>query len=298
LIPTADELLNMPNKTKYNRVIAEAIHTKNRLALNENLTGLPKFALLASSNITSADFLYSRLSLGRNRTYGYFAPRVRMYLGLPVSSNKCFLASCNGGEELAQNGSHTYHLQGMVTNRHTEMKIALMGALRSMDSSTDCKFEFDKEVPMDVLGFELRPGAVYVGKGSVPDFFVRNRNDQHIMITDVVISHPDMSVMGDWQNCNAVNRAAKRKQDLYSIWDINAKDVIPLSFDTYGGMSQGTFQFLHDLTLAIANNVVSLATKLMRSLREVIASTLVIMQGRILLELNARNKRAASRWTR
>jgi hypothetical protein len=71
----------------------------------------------------------------------------------------------------------------------------------------------------------------------------------------------------------------------YNKWDINPKDVIPISFDTYGGMAAGTESYLRNLAHAVAGNSVSRQAHVWRRLNESIHVTLVIGQGRVIAEL-------------
>ena len=63
-----------------------------------------------------------------------------------------------------------------------------------------------------------------------------------------------------------------------------------MAFDTYGGYADVTWQFLHRITKLLANNNHKLADKLMRNMREIIAVTLVKMQGRLIDDYNQRNR--------
>ena len=148
---------------------------------------------------------------------------------------------------------------------------------------------------MKDLGFAVRPGFVQPKEGLVCDFYLRNRETHNTIITDVVISHPNMAVKEDWTARHAAERAAREKHSKYCAWTINEKDVIPLSFDTYGGYAKETFDFLHKFTMAVANNVPKTASMLMRRFRERIATTLVMEHGRVIEEWNRRNRLATGR---
>jgi hypothetical protein len=279
------------------RRLGERAHKIARDEAERNATGLYKFAIQVATTPTSADFLYARPSYEANRTYRFFAPFARKYLGVAVTDSVCNMGNCHG-VKMTPNGSHTGHVRGMLIDRHDEMKLELMNALKSLDTSRCCKYRFGLETHMRDLGFTVRRGFEEPKQGLICDFYLRSRDDHKTIITDVVISHPDMAKKEDWKPSHATETAAQLKHDKYCVWTVNRKDVIPLSFDTYGGYAKETWKFLHAFMLSVANNDQKMAAKLMRRLRERIATTLVYEHGRVIEEWNRRNSLASGRWKR
>jgi len=72
-------------------------------------------------------------------------------------------------------------------------------------------------------------------------------------------------------------------------------DLIPLATDTYGGYAKSTWVCMHRQAAAAANNDMVLQGKLVRRVRDQIATAIVLGQGRLIDEWNRKNRLARGR---
>ena len=122
------------------------------------------------------------------------------------------------------------------------------------------------------------------------DLAVTNRRSGSTTVMDVVVSH---SVMGgdpkEWKAHGGVEKAAGEKHKVYAKWNVNRKDVVPLSFSTYNAWAKETHAYIKGVTKETAAGSKVTAGRLFRAARLVVARAIVRGQGRLLMELNRRN---------
>ena len=278
-----------PKKATVGRMIAELVHKKKlQRALQVPASGLQKKALLASSSRTAADFMFTRISIQTNHTHRHFVTHAKRYLGVPVTDDRCSIGD-HDDEPMIPNGDHSGHAMGAVNRRHTYIKYLIGDFCTTVGRSRHFRWSVGYETAMLDLA-NLRENFAPTHRGQVCDFHLHNPEANKVLITDVVVSHPDFSLAKD-PNLKR-EEAAQAKLEVYSKWDVA---VYPLSFDTYGNYADVTWAFLKNVTDAMANNDGDIAGKLMRALRERIATAIVITEGRIIDEINRKNHIAKHR---
>jgi hypothetical protein len=262
---------------------------KERARLDEVATGYETFFLRVTSHETCADFLYAPIVDPRNRMYRTFSISVKLYLGLPVAPALCNIESCNN-VPVHRFGAHGNHCQGKLTKRHHDMRDRIIDTIKHLSTAHDTKYEVLFEYPLKDLGFAKLPNAPNPQEARC-DFALVLEQDNYCVVTDVTICHPNPD-----KPCYsttpllAAQKAEKQKYDRYcKNYKIDAKNVKPIVFETFGGWSRDTTTFLHDIVTTIAGGDAEIFAKAWRLLRNRIAVILAKGEAEVILALRSRN---------
>ena len=272
--------------------LSEYRYKKTRSRVEENLAGLKLFALQQVTNPTSADFLGACTSSNSREVdlKWRFNVAVRLYLGLPVTSRECRIENCNG-KQMVPNGDHSGHVKCQINERHTGMKNCVAKILKPLEMASEGNWQVRVEQRMDDH-FALKAGAkVDNNKGEICDVLVWDRASGHVMALDIVVGHP---IMGKHGPGDRVKEAAKSKYEVYSKWEMDPKDVIPIAFSTYFEIHPDTLEFLRRMASSYGGT--KKAGTLLRQMRNKLAIELVRGQTQLISELNRRNIGAKGRW--
>ena len=210
---------------------------------------------------------------------------------MSVTDSVCSIDKCNE-VPLVPNGEHPQHVKGLVNKRHNALKYAIGGVLKLAATSRAMNYEVDYEAPMESLGFKIRKGHKRGNKGLICDFFIRDKRSNHIIVTDLVVSHPKFDIAEDWDPKNCLNEAAKRKHAVYCKWDVPAGDVVPLACSTFNVWDKGSWAFLRDTVVAMTEGNKKRFESVFHKMRDVIATEMVFAEGRRIEEFNRLNRLA------
>lgn len=124
------------------------------------------------------------------------------------------------------------------------------------------------------------------------DVYLEDPNEQHVIVTDVVVSQP---LICEKQHrtkslSSAAARVTAKKARYLPNWTISAEDFKPLAFETYGGYAPETFEFLSKITKTIARGNDVLAGQLMWHMRERIAVAIWSAQVDIIYAINRKER--------
>ena len=132
--------------------------------------------------------------------------------------------------------------------------------------------------------------------GEFADIALINSTTKHIFVTDVVVFSPNMEYAAHWDGDVVMADAVAGKRALYAKWDIDEEDLVPLAFSSYLATETATLEWLRDRARVLASGDRKLAGTYFRRIRDWVAMVLVVGQGRLITELNRKNRlRGSSR---
>ena len=267
--------------------LKEALFTAKRTRLNGGGTGLKNFALVQTSTVTASDFLSLPFQNQWTRvSCPHLILAVRTYLGLPTTNDACWIDTC-GGREVTPFGAHSHHVRGACQSRHDELRDDLYRFFLTVAPGL-ATHEVERERFMEET-YGLREGEQKDGTGEKFDLALTKVSTGHKTVMDVVVSHPVFSAHPEgWRADGAVESAARHKHDVYAKWNVNKRDVVPLSFSTYNAWGKQAFAYLKTLAKECTGSE-RMAAVVFRAVRLVVARAIVRGQGRLLTELNRRN---------
>ena len=120
------------------------------------------------------------------------------------------------------------------------------------------------------------------------DFYVANKTTGYVRVVDVVITTPNPDLQKHWESGVAETEAGDQKVVAYSSWSIDPSDIIPFALTSYGEWDSRTFRFGRDIALAIAGEDKKVAGLIFARLRQQVAFSLHLGQGRLVAEFNRR----------
>ena len=193
------------------------------------------------------------------------------------------------------NGAHAYHSKAAITQRHHKVKEAIGHVFQGLHNSGNSNYTCHFETKMSTFGILHKPDAPDTSDATV-DFYLENPATNHIIYTDVMVTHPAFNDNTNWTDPKKALKAGvvkkyKRYVDNYPIVEA---DIIPLVFDTYGGYADVTYQFLRVRADEIGGNDPKLCGRVLRLLRDRIAVALHTGQARVINSTIARNRQANS----
>ena len=119
---------------------------------------------------------------------------------------------------------------------------------------------------------------------------VTERETNYCVFADICVVHPkiDASVPAEPLKAAIAAEKAKFKRycDNYQVQEAQIKSLV---FETFGGWTEGTYEYLYNVVKGIAGTNDQLFTKLWRKLRNRIGVTLARGEGELLSRLNALN---------
>ena len=247
-----------------------------------------------TSNPTSMDVFYVRLTFARNRMPRTYSTTVRYFLGLDVTAKHCHIGRC-AGKRVAGNAEHGWHAKRKVNFRHNRVRDVIYFHLRALFSSNQSPYDVEPECFMSELGVDHKPDAPD-RRDARGDIILTHAVSKHMFVTDVMVKSANIR---DPAYASEPLRAAQegvatkfaRYVDNYQI---DKADVKPLVFETYGGYAKETFDFFREITQVIAGNDQRVANLLMRSLRERIAVELQTQHAYLIHWIKARDRQ----WSR
>jgi hypothetical protein len=275
------------HKRDLQRVLMDEFHRDTRRQLSRRHTSLEdRYTLSVTDNDTCADFLFVRMSNPSDRMHS-FNTSVRLFLGLPVTANRCNMSGCEG-TCIHPNGQHLYHLSGLVTKRHELLKNVLAELLEKLATSRKCRYTSEREVSMEALGYRKREGAKTGWDRA--DIVLTNNETGHHFVLDVMVTYPTFGEESARDSRAAVNRGHKVKMNKYcGPYEIDPADVMPIVFDTYGGYAPQTLGHLTQIAQVLGGNDEEESGKILRYIRDKIAVALHRGHTRVIRQFNSLN---------
>ena len=275
--------------SKLSRKLLRAQQQRIRDNLNQVADGTETFFLMVTSHETCGDFLFAPIVDSFNRMARTFRISVRLYLGLPVTPAICNIGDCQNAP-IHPFGAHGHHAPGKLTHRHHGLRDCISSFISFQATAHHAPHEVRKEVYLDEAGYMQRPDAPDKSRARC-DFMITKQDSNYRIFADVCVIHPNLEAPGtSTQPLFKAKQAEATKFKRYcKNYDITTSQIKPVVFETFGGWSPRTYDFLIEVTRGIALNDTYLFNKLWRRLRNRIAVTLARGEAEIILRLNAMN---------
>ena len=270
------------------RKLLRAQQTKIYKDLDLVASGLEKTFLVVTSHKTCGDFLFAPLTDPFCRMARSFKIYTRLYLGLEVTSKVCNIGKCNG-VAVHPYGAHSQHAPGKVTSRHHALRDCISSFISFQATAHNTPHEVRKEVFLDDVGYEKLPTATDESRAKC-DFMVTKRETNYHVFADICVVHPRMDASIASEPLSAAIAAEKAKFKRYcDNYHVQEAQIKPLVFETFGGWTPGTYEYLYNVIKGIAGEEDYLSSKLWRKLRNRIGVTLARGESELLLRLNVLN---------
>ena len=230
------------------------------------------------------------------------AMRLRLPICLPDGKPvPATCAACGAAQDYY--GDHAFRCSlgcnSAWSRRHTYIKRVLVRQLLG-DGVVKNHFRIDVEEPLDNGHFVRKPAAI---ARRVADYLIFDNFDGRKRVGDLTIVHPAPDRPGQESEADVCGAAAKRAEETKykaytSDYQINMKDVLPLAFETLGGLGPAGRDFIKEVAdiarpcaRAADGHLVdydALRSMYIRDLRERIAVTLQKANSEILLQWGER----------
>lgn len=259
-----------------------------------SLGGNKPFYLKQATALMSNFFLTLPLNRGKHLAMGqHFVTAVKRHLGVNVTDTQCRIGpECAAGVEIPGDGDHAgRHAMDATTKRHTKVRNAIYSFLRAKGSGVADRVEVFIEPPM-VEHFDLREHFLRDSTGEKGDILVQEVSTGVKTVLDVVISNPRCGQPEDMDPVEVLKRATDHKREVYAKWAIPPQQVVALAFTSYFAWSERTYTYLKELALVLAANEKEMAKKVFQGMKQTMAVGLLVGQGRVIDQLNSRNRAA------
>ena len=287
--PGDDDFDPNPPRRYLSRKLLRAIQEKTRKRLVQVATDVENAVMVATSHETCADFLFVSPVETAFRMGETFVIAARRYLGLPVARPICNIDTCTD-VSVHPFGAHGHHAPGKITKRHHSVVDGINSLISFHAPIHGSPTETRKEIYLDDVGHALRPDAKDTSRARC-DIMFSKQNSGYKVFTDVTVV--DVNVTNKYHATRPLYAALKAETAKFKRycdnWDVTEAQIKPLVFETYGGYSTNTFEFLRETVRGIAGSNDALYGKLWRKLRGKIAVAIAKGEAELILRLNSIN---------
>ena len=190
----------------------------------------------------AGDFLFASITDRACRMFFNFDKVVKLYLGVPVTPDRCFRAKCMGAK-VHRFGAHSTHYTSTTTYRHNEVRDLLARELRLAQRSVKYAMDVHVEPALEEHGVRMKDNAVDRSRARA-DVLIFLPDTGATFWVDVTVSQPRPEFRST-KGRSEIDEAEKMKFDRYlKNFEINKAQIIPLVFTYTGGWSDGTVDFI------------------------------------------------------
>jgi hypothetical protein len=277
-LPTLESIL-LTSTGELQQELCQKLHER-KLAQELAKPGPEQYFTVACSTTTAMDIMNMNLAIPGNKLDNAEATTtVRRLLGLQCIKGDC--NSCDKNKKSAAPaeipvdsgifGAHKNELQLIITRRHHRIRDCMVDLLEKTAPIDNVQVDVKKEKAVQKYGFTWKP-EFGKERNRIADIVMEVPGKRYIKVFDVTVTHPngkDKKYRGDKHRFLNIAETAKKKK--YAAVTVPEKDFIPLVFDSFGGYSESTFDYINSVVKNVAGNDRYLHTSVMRRIRDQIA---------------------------